>query len=105
MRGTLTTIHPNGRRTEVQVSEPVTLEVLQSSVGGWLEIVPGLDKFEGKVCVAYCNEEGKIDRLPVNEPATELWAAAYGCPVEALGDVLVGPIAIVTGDTEFMGAL
>ena len=55
-------------------------------------------------CVAFCNEEGKLDRpraLEPNDAATGLWAMA----IErrggmAIGDTLVGNIAVLWGDRQ-----
>jgi hypothetical protein len=51
----------------------------------------------------FCNENGKIERLPVNRGATLLWRAVAG--IVDGGDYLAGPVAIVTGDAEFMADL
>jgi hypothetical protein len=66
-----------------------TLAVLRDLVGGWIE---------GFTCIGsrvhgYCNEEGKLDGLPVNGVATSV-ARALGWPA---GDLLVGPV-VMLGD-------
>ena len=53
------------------------LEELQEIVGGWIEAVPGWDKFEGRKCWVVCNEEGKNEGLDINTNATMLWAQSF----------------------------
>jgi len=66
-----------------------TYDDLNAAVGGYLEGVPTRDASgaldEGYT--AYCNEEGKLKRLPHNPAATRFTRIA--------GDVLVGPVVIV----------
>lgn len=98
MNGTLTIIRPNGQREEATFTQALPLEALQTAVGGFIEIVPHFNTFEGKRAVAFCNEEGKLHGLQHNTHATRLWLNRHG-------DYLVGSIAIITGDAEFMEAL
>lgn len=75
------------------VSVKPDLEGLQKLVGGYLEAVP---RPAGDVgWFAYCNEEGKIESLPVNRPSSlfldRQWIDA-GLPPFTSRDVLVGPI-------------
>ena len=67
---------------------------LQALVGGYIEAVPQWVDYIGTPCVVYCNEEGKLDELPVNIRATALWWKARGRPAD---DVLVGDIVLVVG--------
>lgn len=53
-------------------TEP-TLEQLQRMVGGFIEIVPGFNKYLGADCEAYCNEDGIRLNLPRNEQASRQW--------------------------------
>ena len=64
------------------------LRNLQETVGGPIEVIVG-DGWCG-----YCNEEGKLERLPVNDVAT-LLAGRHGW-IGAGFDVLVGDV-IFTG--------
>lgn len=69
---------------------------LQQRVGGWIEAVTSSD---GQVTL-WVNEEGKLEGLPVNELATELW---YLLSPEFAGhDVLCGPV-VVTGGCDDRG--
>lgn len=77
-----------------------TLEVMQQAVGGYIETVPFFNQYEGQDAVAFCNEEGKLEGLPVNATATELWHKQY--PAD---DVLVGNVIVLTGDDAFMEAI
>jgi hypothetical protein len=122
---------PNPIVTELD--RPLDLDPLQKAVEGFIEVVPYFDTFvppsdiksfnEGEPlpCVVFCNEEGKIHKLPVNYQATRLWDCALrrvrdanakalypnglSRPDGGSADVLVGPVLIVTGDPEFMESL
>lgn len=101
MKGTLTTINPDGSRNIVQYrNRTIPLEDLKTAVGGHIEVVPAFNCFQDKFCVAFCNEDGKNMDLAYNTVATGLWLIQ--CPVL---DYLAGPIAIVQGDEEFMKEL
>jgi len=83
----------------VAISEPPTCEELRHQLGGWLKVVPAFTTYKGRRCVAFCDEEGKLKNLPLNETATLAW---YDC-VDT-GDALVGPIVVITGDDELLEA-
>ena len=81
--------------------------MLAVASAGWI-----FDVYEGQPCVAFCDEDGKGKNLTVNRAATVLWAMAFHKrsivnwrDIEALNDVLVGPVVILTGDEEFMASL
>lgn len=98
--GTVTLVSP--------LREPVPLEWHQGHVGGYIEAIPGFDSVQlgGLVhrCVAFCNETGKLDGLPINVEATQAWADALGGPPR-MTDVLVGPVLVIWGDQELMDEL
>ena len=73
-----------------------SLEVLQKAVGGYIEVIPYFVKYKGEDCIALCNEEGKLNDLPLNTGANLLWFSQR--PRPPLTDVLVGDVAIITGD-------
>lgn len=100
MRGKLTTIAPDGATRVVLYGAPVKLDALQSAVGGHIESIPYFSKYDGAPCVAFCNEEGKLEGLPVNATATALWHAQG-----FKADVLCGSVCIVQGDSAFMREL
>lgn len=100
MKGQLTVIKTDGTITVTELSAAPALEILQKSVGGWLETVPYFAKYEGKPCVAFCNEEGKIRELPFNSVASDLWWSQF-----PTSDALFGDIVILRGDKKFLGAL
>ena len=96
MQGKTTIIASDGTETSQEHSEMLTLDFIQAAVGGYIELVPMFTTFHGEPCVAWCNEMGKINDLPLNRKATELWAEQGGT-----FDYLLGPILIVTGDEAF----
>jgi hypothetical protein len=95
--------------------------------GGWLEAVPGFASIEHdgalQRCVAFCDEEGKLDYRssgkaaskpdPVNSLATVLWDKALRRATHPglmnrgglLADHLRGDICVLYGDDEFMESL
>jgi len=86
------------------------IDIFKNIVEGYLEAVPyfTLVKFQGKWCrcVAFCNEHGKMKELRVNWPATVAWYAALRQQgIARLNDHLVGNVAVVVGDAEFMSEL
>ncbi len=118
MRGTLIVFRPE--QTELDFREfdrPLTLEDLQKAVGGYVEHVQGFDTigYGGTVldCAAFANEEGKLEHLALNRRATITWALAlrrkgidlYNKDGSTPKDWLVGPVAVVFGDREFMREL
>jgi hypothetical protein len=81
------------------------LEDLAGAIGGgYIELVPHFKRYQGKPCVAFCDEDGKRKNMGVNTRATELW---YGQMVGPFihPDWLVGPIVIITGDRALMRKL
>lgn len=103
---TLWTLQPDGSSTREVFDGPPGLETLQKAVGGYIELVPMFDTVavEGRKvpAVVFCNEEGKLDGLPINPNATELWSNAAGYD---LADVLVGPVAVIYGDRALLDRL
>lgn len=61
-----------------------TLEELQNFVEGDIEIINLTTK---KILIV--NEEGKINKLPFNELATELWEKYYGRTDYIVGNALL----------------
>jgi hypothetical protein len=102
MKGELITIKPDGAIERKPITAPPELSELQTAVGGYIEKVPMFDTFEKKTCVALCNEEGKLKRLPVNEEATFLWHEQNG---GMISDCLVGTVVLIRGYKKLMEAL
>ena len=69
--------------------------------------IPYFEIYEGQPCIAFCNEEAKLHGFPYNHPANRAWRIAFKAATGKTPepDYLVGPIAIVTGDEEFLEAL
>jgi len=75
-------IRSNG--TTEEVKNKLTLKFMQGVVGGDIEIIPfGNDK------ELICNEEGKLQGLPLNVIATKLWIDYYGGADLIVGDVII----------------
>jgi hypothetical protein len=120
MRGTMFVFEPGKEGPRgVPFDRAPKLEELKAAIGGGhLEVVPGFTDigYQGVVmnCVAFCDEDGKRKEMPVNEIATAFWehslhrkgkSLANTPPMFGGPDVLVGSIAVVFGDREFMGSL
>lgn len=122
MEGTALIYRPEQAPELTKFANAPPLAFLQEAVGGYIEHVPLFDTIEidEKVvaCRVYCNEEGKLNRLPTNRIATMLWNAALmrlrddnGKVVYPTGlftqkgitDRLVGTVIVLYGDDEFMG--
>jgi len=103
MKGKMTTIKTNGVIMVLEKDVAITLDDLQTAVGGYVESIPMFDLYKGEHCVAFCNEEGKLKGLPLNAVATGYWwEQRHPHPPN---DMLVGDIVIITGDNEMMEAL
>lgn len=103
MTGKMTVIRTDGTRVVYHYTKgPPRFEEIQGAVLGYLETVPYFTQFEGASCVAFCNEEGKLHDLDLNEAATADWHQQLDGIVS---DVLVGPVAILQGDAAFMAAI
>ena len=119
MKGTIITLPCSGNRLATPIDRLPTLDPLRVAVGVRdIELVPGFDTIEhgGSVmpCVAFCEEDAKLKRRPINKDATILWDAALlraGYPgllkpgEKRIADMLCGQVAVVFGDPEFMAAL
>lgn len=99
MKGKLITIKASGEILSTDITKPPKLEEYQQIVGGYIEVVPYFDRYEDGGCVAFCNEEGKLEGLPLNATATKLWIDLLGYDP---GDVLTGDIVVITGDQELL---
>lgn len=116
MPGTMRVLAVDGTVTETPYDSDPPLVDIQKAVGGYIEKVPYWDflspSAKDQPCVVYCNEDGKVMGLPVNDPATSAWAAV--CVEQGLvpseehlrsRDHLVGPIVVVFGDEAFMRSM
>jgi hypothetical protein len=100
-----------------EFDRPLTLEELQTVIGGNVQAVPSFSTiaFGGVVmdCIALCNEDGKRDHLPINQGATVAWERALrrvglqllDDKTKTPTDFLVGNVAVIFGDREFMAEL
>jgi|TARA_Y100000034_G_C6711785_1_gene314454 hypothetical protein len=73
-----------------------TLELLQKLVDGNIEIA-----YDDGELQMICNEEGKMQSLPLNYGATAIWEEKlrkfYSNPAYVMKDILVGNIVICSG--------
>lgn len=108
MTGTMTIIQADGSIATAPLDAeqvkrvPQFLDRLQGLLGGYIETVPYFNRYEGRPCVAFCNEEGKLARpapLPTNMLASMMWWGQH-----KTGDALAGTVVIVTG-AEVLAAL
>jgi hypothetical protein len=83
----------------VLTSQP-TLDMLVFGVEGHIEIVPRFNKFGGRPCIAFCNEEGKMQGKLPNHLAQILWEENVGRIINE--DQLVGNIVIIVADPAFL---
>lgn len=101
MNGTCVIIAADGTETSIEFDHAPTLAEMKSAINdGFVEMVPYFETFRGFNCVAICDEEGKIKRLPINRKATQHWHQQV-----RIADFLVGSIAIYYGDDEFFKAV
>ena len=75
-------IRANGEVVEIEPKDKdsFTLDEMQRYVNGWIEVV-----YLASGDVMVVNEEGKLNELPINEKATEL----YGSIDTIVGDVMI----------------
>jgi len=76
------------------------LRFMQELVGGPIQAIPRFTIWQGEKCVAICNEEGKMRRLPFNETASSAWTF-----ITKTTDFLVGNVVIFQGDEEFLDSI
>jgi Domain of unknown function (DUF3846) len=103
----LISISPTGAILQNPIKDVPTLDDLQKIVGGYIEVIPFWNVYNDGTkllpCVAFCNEEGKLHGLPINNHAQVLWQGAVGDRM--LTDHLVGTIAVVVGPRWFLNKL
>ena len=117
MRGTMLVFQPHSVPQVREFSQPPTLEEVQAVVGGDLQLVPGFRTIRyGDVvmdCFALCDANGTHKGLATNNLATIAWKEALRRAIDAglwrsevmPTDPLVGSVAVLFGDREFMDAL
>lgn len=106
MRGEIITITTDGSVYRRPTATTANLSTLNAAVGGMVGTVPRFTSFDGSLCRAYVNYDGVSLRLPENRTASRLLREQVGREVGDAADTppLHGPVAIVTGDAEFMAA-
>lgn len=102
MKPYMVVLQARGGEQRTDLTEVPDYLVLKAALnGGMLQLVPYFRRYNGSPCVAFCDEEGKIKKLPVNLKANTEWVEQIGL----IDDVLVGPIVIVCGNDKFLDKL
>jgi hypothetical protein len=91
------TIRTTGEIDRRETDTLPTLTEMQQAVGGYIELIPRFERYEGLNCAVFGDEEGKLKGKPVNEQATKKWAQNFPGPIN---DVLVGDIFVIVGTEE-----
>lgn len=110
-RYTVTLIKANGAMSSIEQDLTPDLQQLQNGIGGGLiELIPYFSRYDGRDCVAFVDEEGKIKGLPFNAMATAAWSVVLNerFPRSAgkpMGDYLCGDVIIVAGNKEDLARL
>lgn len=110
MNGKMIVINTDGSMIVEDLKSVPPLKVLQENVGRYLEPVSHFNKFFSPVgtynCVAFCNENGKINEEPANMVATLFWKKSFEEETKShfsvLDNFLYGNVVILYGDDEFM---
>jgi hypothetical protein len=84
-----------------EFTAPPELKFLNAAVGGPIESVPYFSRYGQHACWAICNEEGKSRGKPLNQRADVLWHNQF----RNNPDHLVGDVAVLYGDEDFMSSL
>jgi hypothetical protein len=118
MKGTMLIMRPTEDYPETKYyDQPPSLDELKTAIGGgWLETVPAFTTIGVSVrdgtsatvmdCVAFCDEESKLKKAPLNEGATAAWEQSVRRIGETnLNDFLTGTVVVLFGDREFMNAI
>lgn len=96
--GQMVIIRVDGTEETTEVDH-VTLEDVQSAVGGDIQAVPYFDHWKREQCQVWCDEEGKLKGYEHNSRATQHWNEnlRHRHGIEENSDHLVGDIVILTG--------
>jgi hypothetical protein len=95
-------IKSDGTITEAKPADGkhFTLKEMQSIVGGYIEVITFTNKFRRPPHLSIptklmiCNEEGKLNNLPVNKKMSEIWKDYFGI----YSDIIVGNVLICDPD-------
>ena len=76
-------IKSNGQTIPISIPEEETLKFMQDKVGGYIEMV---ESSQDPNLYVICNEEGKLNNLPIHYKATVLHRFKYD---PLVGDVII----------------
>ncbi len=107
MRGQIITIEMDGSVYRRPTATTENLSALNEAVGGMIGSVPRFTLFDGSPCRAYVNYNRLSLGLPENRAAMRLLRKQVGRGPGKAAAIprLHGPVAIVTGDAEFIAAV
>ena len=118
MHGTLHVIPPDNKfHRLISLKELPTLFKIEAAVRGPIHVIPGFDSVllphtkTIEPCIAFCNEHSQTEQLEQNTWANLLWLQAqvrdhgFSGTMRSKIESLRGPIALLWGDVEFLGAL
>jgi hypothetical protein len=94
----ITIINTDGTTEQSEQEDCPDLAQLRKAVGGSIEAVPYWERWQDRQAVAFCNEEGKLEGLPINDRATMFWNLATS-PWRT-DDCLAGNVIIIATDTD-----
>jgi len=101
MTYTLHTIQPEGEVLSSTQTAAPSLQALQDIVGGYIQTVPRFNTYKGSRCIVYVNEEGRMQNLPFNQTATDLWLEQD----ELIAQPLVGNVVVICADQHLLDKL
>lgn len=93
----VTVWHEDGSIQALTIAKDDEYATLSHAVGGFIETVPLFNRYEGRACRAYCNENGIMEGQIPNWPATKAWRDILkkAGVLDPDGSGLFGPIAII----------
>lgn len=77
-------VRTNGTIEDVSVNQTMDYKQMQGYVGGCIEAITLDNNF-----IMWCNEEGKLNGLPLNATATRIFHDIFGPQDVIVGDVLI----------------
>lgn len=107
MRGSIDVLWPNRPGDYYSFSKPPTTDEIQTLLNGLPDFIPHWDQWinwSGILVPAtvIANEDWQHPVQPMNFVATALWHYIAKAKGVTLVSTITGPVAVITGDAEFM---